>query len=67
MREYPVGIKSDALPSILSNKIGHEFNFKDFDCHSLLEFLKKYVIPTMDIEIISSSMSDNDSYLIRSR
>lgn len=55
MREYPIGIKSYELPTILSNKIGQSFSFKDYGCHSLLEFLKKYVIPTMDIEIISSS------------
>lgn len=54
MREVPTGIKSDELPSILSNKIGGEFIYKNFGCHSLLEFLKKFVMPTMDIEIISS-------------
>lgn len=55
MREVPMGIKSDELPGILSNKIGFEFNYKNFACHSLLEFLKKFVMPTMDIDIISSS------------
>jgi hypothetical protein len=54
MREYPMGIKSDEIPRALSKKVGYEFNFKNFSCHSLLEFLKKFVIPTMEIEIISS-------------
>lgn len=54
MREVPMGIRSDELPSILSNKIGGDFIYKNFGCYSLLEFLKKFVMPTMDIEIISS-------------
>lgn len=54
MREVPLGIKSDELPLILSQKLGTQFNFKNYGCHSLLEFLKKFVIPTMDIEIITS-------------
>lgn len=55
MREFPMGIKSDELPSILQSKINCSFNYKNYGCHSLLEFLKKFVMPTMDIEIISSS------------
>ena len=55
MRQYPIGIKSDELPAILSEKINCEFNYKNYGCHSLLEFLKKFVMPTMEIEIISSS------------
>lgn len=54
MREVPLGIKSDELPLILSQKLGTQFNFKNYGCHSLLEFLKKFVMPTMDIEIIAS-------------
>lgn len=54
MRETPMGIKSDQLAPAISQKIGFEFNQKNFGCFSLLEFLKKFVIPTMDIEIISS-------------
>lgn len=55
MREFPLGLKSDELPNILSNKLGTQFSFKTYGCYSLLEFLKKFVIPTMDIEILSSS------------
>lgn len=54
MRECPMGIKSDELPIALSQRVGYEFNYKNFGCYTLLEFLKKFVIPTMDIEIISS-------------
>jgi len=55
MREVPMGIRSDELPKVLSTKLGQEFNFKNFGCHSLLEFIKKFVLPTMDIDIISNS------------
>lgn len=54
MRECPMGIKSDELPILLSQRIGYEFNYRNFSCSSLYEFLKKFVIPTMDIEIIST-------------
>jgi hypothetical protein len=68
MREQPMGIKSDELPNQLTNKIGSEFNYKNFGCHSLLEFLKKFVIPTMDIEIISSGgPSESENFTIRSK
>lgn len=67
MREFPMGIKSDELSIILSEKINCEFNYKNYGCHSLLEFLKKFVMPTMEIEIISSSPQENDSFTIRSK
>ena len=62
-----MGIKSDELPIALSQRIGYEFNYKNFGCFSLLEFLKKFVIPTMEIEIISSGSQDSDNFTIRSK
>lgn len=67
MRESPVGIKSYELPSALSKRVGYEFKYQNFGCFSLLEFLKKFVIPTMDIEIISSGPSESDMFTIRSK
>jgi hypothetical protein len=67
MREVPLGMKSDELPVILSQKLGTQFNFKNYGCHSLLEFLKKFVMPTMDIDIIAYGPSENDAFLIRSK
>ena len=67
MREVPMGVDSDKLPIILGKKLNKEFNFKNYGCNSLIEFLKKYVMPTMDIEIIYSDSGHNDVYLIRSR
>ena len=54
MREVPLGIRSDELPKILSQRLGHEFDFKNYGCHSLLEFIKKFVLPTMEIDILAS-------------
>ena len=65
LREVPFGIRSDALAGVLSSKIGFEFNYQNFGCHSLIEFIKKYVIPSMDIEIIVTGSSENDSFIIR--
>jgi hypothetical protein len=69
LRECPMGIKSDELPALLTHKIGSEFNYKNYGCHSLIEFLKKFVIPTMDIEIISNGSPNNetDNFTIRSK
>ena len=62
-----MGIKSDELPRILSSKLDMDFEYKNFGCHSLLEFIKKFVIPTMEIEIITSSPQENDSFIVRSK
>lgn len=67
LREVPFGIRSDELSKVLSSKIGYEFDFKNYNCHSLIEFIKKFVIPTMDIEIIVTGPSETDSFIIRSR
>jgi hypothetical protein len=67
MREKPAGVKSDEVASLLTSKIGFEFNFKDFGCYSLLEFLKKFIMPTLDIEIVSSTSNEDDTFLIRSK
>ena len=67
MREVPLGIRSDELPKVISAKIGQELDFKTFGCHSLLEFIKKFVIPTIDIEIITSGPCETDGFIIRSK
>lgn len=66
MRESPMGIKSDELSHALSQRLGYEFKIQNFACFSILEFLKKFVMPTMDIEIISSGQ-ENDIFTIRSK
>lgn len=53
------------MPNILTYKVGFDFNFKEFGCHSLLEFLKKFIMPTIDIEILSNTTNENDVFIIR--
>ena len=67
MREMPFGIESDKLPEIVTARLGQEFNVKDYGCHSLLEFLKKFVIPNYEIEIIYVSKQEVDKFIIRNR
>lgn len=55
LREYPMGIKSYEIPVEISKKLAYEFNHKDYNCQTLLEFLKKYVMPTIEFEILSAS------------
>ena len=44
----------------ISRKIGQEFNVKLYGCNSLLEFLSKFIIPTIDIEILYHGDPDRD-------
>jgi hypothetical protein len=67
MREHPLGVNSDLVAKYLTNKINFEFNFKNFGCYSLLEFLKKFIMPTIDIEIITNNTSENEVFMIRSK
>ena len=67
MREMPFGIESDKLPEIVTARLGQEFNVKDYGCHSLLEFLKKFVIPNYEIEIIYVSKQEVGKFIIRNR
>ena len=62
MREMPFRIESDKLPEIVTARLRQQFNVKDYyGCHSLLEFLKKFVIPNYEIEIIYDSKQEVDS------
>jgi len=65
LRERPWGIQASELAPAISAKTGVEFDFRHFGCDSLLEFLKKFVIPSIDIEIIYNSPLDQN-FLIRS-
>lgn len=67
LREKPTGVKSDEIAQFLTQKIGFVFNFKDFGCYSLLEFLKKFIMPGLDIEIVSCTSNEDETFLIRSK
>ncbi len=44
--------------------MGQPFEIRDFGCHSILEFLKKFVIPTIEIDIVNTKP---DAFTIRSK
>ena len=67
MREWPMGIKSSELVNQITVKIGFQLDMRSFGCSSLLEFLRKFIMPTMDVEIITTSPYDSSNYLIRSK
>jgi len=56
LREYPTGIKSNDINKLISDKVGFHFSHKDLNCNSELEFIKKYIQPKTDIELISGSI-----------
>lgn len=53
LRENYMGIRSEDVCKAISIKLGKEFNFRKYGCQTLYEFLKKFVIPEMELEIIS--------------
>lgn len=52
MKVYPQGIKSFELNRLISGKIGSSFSHKDLNCNSELEFIKKYIQPAFEIELL---------------
>ena len=62
-----MGIDAKRLPFLLSSRLGYQFDVQQLGCGSILEFLKKFVIPTIDIEIIRSNSPEQDSYVVRSK
>lgn len=67
LREFPIGIDARRIPFMLSSRLGYQFDVQQLGCGSLLEFLKKFVIPTIDIEIIRNNSPEQDSFVVRSK
>jgi len=59
-----MGIDSTNLPNLLSKSLGFQFDFKAYGCHSIYEFIHKFIIPTTEITIINNKP---DSFTIRSK
>mmetsp|Transcript_46072 Transcript_46072/g.33846 ORF Transcript_46072/g.33846 Transcript_46072/m.33846 type:complete len:205 (+) Transcript_46072:1894-2508(+) len=66
-KQFPFGMYMNNLPSMLFEKLGFEFNEREFGCSSLYEFLHKYVNPTSNLEFITQPSSKETLYLIRSK
>eukprot|EP00347_Sterkiella_histriomuscorum_P015661 403356177 len=63
LMENPYGIESTVLINLVSKHIGVTFDFKEYGCHSLYEFIKKFVMPTIDLQITNNKP---DIFTIRS-
>ncbi len=67
IREQPFGVKSSELSELIQNKTGKQFSFKEFGCHSMFEFLKKFIMQTIDLEIIASDPMHQDDFILRNK
>ena len=59
-----MGIDSSNLGNLISQTSGIPFDYKVYGCHSIYEFINKFVIPTTEIMIINNKP---DSFTIRSK
>ena len=59
-----MGIESNSIIQKLSSSIGFQFDFKHYGCHSMYEFINKFIIPTTEIDIINNKP---DSFTLRSK
>lgn len=64
LKEYPMGIESSNIVNLISQATGIQFDYKAYGCHSVYEFINKFVIPTTEITIITNKP---DSFTIRSK
>lgn len=47
--ENPYGIESTVIVNLVSKYVGVQFDYKEYGCHSLYEFIKKFIMPTIDL------------------
>lgn len=64
LKEYPFGIESTNIIPLLTQSLGFPFQIKSYGCHSVYEFINKFVIPTTEIDIINNKP---DMFTIRSK
>lgn len=67
LHEFPHGIESTKIAFLLGTKVGINFDPQQFGCSSILEFLRKYILPTIDLEIIRINTFDPDSFIMRNK
>lgn len=67
LKEFPFGIESIDFENKLSQRLGYKFEVKQHGCDSVLEFLRKVIMPTIDIEILNTNPYDNSKFVLRSK
>lgn len=65
LQEYPLGIDCTKISLLIYMKVGIEFNYFNFGCSTLLEFLQKYIMTYYELEFISINPYDPTRFLIR--
>lgn len=64
LKQYPLGIESNLIQEKISQIIQSNFELKHYSCHTLYEFINKFLIKTIDIDIIQNKP---DSFILRSK
>lgn len=63
--EYPYGIESTSIVSLVSKYVGFPFDFKEYGCHSIYEFINKFILPTTTTDLVIIN-NKPDVFTIRS-
>lgn len=64
LKEFPMGIESGKIVPWITQSMEDHFDFRDYGCNSIYEFINKFIMPTTEITIINNKP---DSFLIRSK
>ena len=62
LRNHTNGIKSTEINKLMSEKLGFPFSHVDLNCNSELEFIKKFILPRTEIDILTSCAFENEQY-----
>ena len=67
MKEFPNGVALNDLQDKLSHKMQKHVDFCQLGFSCALQFVQKFIQPTVDIEILKVSALDQNSYIVRPR
>lgn len=67
MKEFPNGVHLNDLHEKLSHKMQRFVDFNQLGFSCALEFVNKFIQPTVDIEILKINPLDQNSFIVRPR
>jgi hypothetical protein len=67
MKEFPNGVYLNDLHEKLSHKMQRYVDFNQLGFSCALEFVNKFIQPTVDIEILKINPFDQNSFIVRPR
>lgn len=59
LREYPLGVEAAHIPLLLQSRMNSTFDIRLFGCQNILEFIRRYVMPSLDVELFKASADSN--------